>query len=182
MQILFLVGNIQTLRAGYPPIWSEVSRAIKWAVLPLAPNEFQEVNKKGLVKCWEASILLGYDAASLNNRFPTFRKDLSVFSFFKDFFSPGLAGRGTSGRRERLSQRRDAISREKEALKKFQINSTLYSCIIRVHRRVSTCSHSVIFRTDTQKHVRDFLCYSYYLWRSVESILCFVDRAPCIIL
>ena len=62
-------------------------------------------------------------------------------------------------------------------LGKFQINSNLYSCIIRVYRCVSTCSHSVIFRTGTHKQIRDFLCYSYCLWKSVELILSFVERA-----
>jgi len=72
---------------SYPRIWSEVSWKAKWAVLPLAPNEFQKVNKKSLVKCGGASILLGYDAASLNKCFPTFRKDL-VPSVFQEFFFP----------------------------------------------------------------------------------------------
>ena len=152
-----------------------VATGTKWVVLPLAPNEFQEVNKKSLVKCWEASIFLGYDAASLNNRFQTFRKDRSAFSFsrisFPDLQVVVLQDVGKSFPIDAAPHRE-----KKEVLKIFQINSTLYSCIIRVHRHVSTCSHSVIFRTGTRKHVRDFLCYSHCLWKSVESILCFVYR------
>jgi len=109
--------------------------------------------------------------------FPDVSKGSSAFSFSRIFFSPDLqvvvlqdVGKGfpndTAPYRE-----------TKTHLRKFYIKSNLYSCIIRVHRRVSTCSHSVIFRTDTQKHVRDFLCYSRCLWKSVESILCFADRA-----
>jgi hypothetical protein len=45
MQILFLAGNIQTLAAIGVFGW-ELALAIKCAVLPFAPNGFQQVNNK----------------------------------------------------------------------------------------------------------------------------------------
>jgi len=154
-----------------------VANSAKWTVLSLAPNECQEAKKKNLVECGGASVLLGYDAASLNNRFPTFRKDRSAFSFSRIFFPPDLKFAVLQDVGKRFPSDAAPFRESKKPLSKFQINSTLYSCIIRVHRRVSTCSHSAIFRTGTQKHVRCFLCYSHRLWKSVASVLCFVDRA-----
>ena len=88
-----------------------VASSTKWTVLPIAPDEFQEVEVPPF----------SWDTTPRSWTIGSWRFErIVVPSVFQGWF-PGLEGRGPSGRRETLYQRRGVISRDREALKQISV-------------------------------------------------------------